>query len=466
MKLPQKQSLDQNIEDTTHKEKQLKALNNKIDDYVSGFTVHGLTRVLTAPRKESVFWFMALATSLLISISVVHGLAKKYSRFEVYTEIRSIVTDKNRFPSVSFCEFNMLVNSYFAYCGKPFSSRPKGNERNKICHLDQIPEPRDIHNDSPDTWSNGLFNIKVCQKWGLGKCHVGNLVKSRKRLNHSCFTWNFKGDFYDMYSHVSIIFEYKKPTWMKQRPTVIAIPHDSDITEIDLTTSITLNPRRKNQLTMGLTRVNRKEHPYPSKCINGGREKDLLPGIYSRRTCTETQIYKKVYEACGDTTDYMRPYMRQAYQQDNGALTPGKFINATHSNYTAVSKCIKRMIDQMDNNQLRGGCPFPCKELEIATFATHAEMDEGYESLMDINVTKYYYQVELQLQNVDSYKIMEEKELYTWDQMACEIGGFLGLVMGASMLSMIEIIACSWFYTIKRAKFGNKDKVLLNKNED
>ena len=207
---------------------------------------------------------------------------------------------------------------------------------------------------------------------------------------------------------------------------------------------------------MGLTRVNRKEHPYPSKCINGGREKDLLPGIYSRRTCTETQIYKKVYEACGDTTDYMRPYMRQAYQQDNGALTPGKFINATHSNYTAVSKCIKRMIDQMDNNQLRGGCPFPCKELEIATFATHAEMDEGYESLMDINVTKYYYQVELQLQNVDSYKIMEEKELYTWDQMACEIGGFLGLVMGASMLSMIEIIACSWFYTVKRVKFGNK----------
>ena len=87
MKLPQKQSLDQDIEDTTHKEKQLKALNNKIHDYVSGFTVHGLTRVLTAPRKESVFWFMALATSLLISISVVHGLAKKYSRYEVLSLI-------------------------------------------------------------------------------------------------------------------------------------------------------------------------------------------------------------------------------------------------------------------------------------------------------------------------------------------------------------------------------------------
>ena len=35
---------------------------------------------------------------------------------------------------------------------------------------------------------------------------------------------------------------------------------------------------------------------------------------------------------------------------------------------------------------------------------------------------------------------MEEKELYTWDQMACEIGGFIGLVIGMSILSLIEII--------------------------
>ena len=461
-KIPNKQNNGDDAEDTTHKEKRLKALNEKINDYVSGFTVHGLTRVLTAPRKESVFWFIALATGLLISIFVVNGLAKKYTRYEVYTEIRSIVTDKNRFPSVSFCEFNMLLDGYFAYCGKPFSSNQKGGDEKKICHLEQIPEPKDVYNDSPDTWSNGLFNINACIQWGLGKSNVSKLVQSRKRLNHSCFTWNYEGDFYDMYSHVSLLFEFKKPVWMKRRPSVIAIPHDSHITEIDLTTSINLNPRRKNQLTMGLTKIHRKEHPYPSKCINGGRGKDLLPGIYSRRTCAETQFYKKIYETCGDTTDYMRPYMRQAYQHENaGSAVTRKYNNQTHTNYTAVSKCISNMISKMDNNQLRGSCPFPCNELEIATFATHAEMDEDFETIVSSNDTKYYYQVELQLLNVDSYKIMEEKELYTWDQMACEIGGFLGLVMGASMLSMIEIIACSWFYAVKRAKFGKKHETHL-----
>ena len=462
------------LEDTTLKEKRLKVLNEKIEDYVAGFTVHGLTRVLTAPRKESAFWFVSLVTGLLISIIVIHGLARKYTRYEVYTEIRSIVTDKNKFPGVTFCEFNLLTNSFFAYCGKPFSSKAKVNEKDKICRLDQIPEPRDFHNDSPDNWSNGRFNIKVCYQWGLGSiCNISKLVKSRKRLNHSCFTWNYEGEFYDMYSHVSLFFEFEKPAWMTRRPSVIAIPHNPKITEIDLTNSIELDEFRKNQLTIGMTRVHRKEHPYPSKCINGGREKDLLPGIYARRTCIETQVYKKVYETCGDTTDYMRPYMREVYQhQDNKAAAgAGKFNrNSTHSNYTAVSNCLKTMIKRLDSNKLEVNCPFPCNELEISSFATHSRINEDYESLVDVeshnNGTKHYYQVELQLQNVDSYKIMEEKELYTWDQMACEIGGFLGLVMGASMLSMIEIIACSWFYTIKRAKFGNKDKVLLNKNED
>ena len=45
----------------------------------------------------------------------------------------------------------------------------------------------------------------------------------------------------------------------------------------------------------------------------------------------------------------------------------------------------------------------------------------------------------VQLQRVDTYKIMEEKELYTWDQMACEVGGFIGLIMGMSIISLVEI---------------------------
>ncbi|XP_066928000.1 acid-sensing ion channel 5-like [Clytia hemisphaerica] len=424
------------------KVKRVRELNEKIRGYIDGFTVHGLTRVLTAPRKESAFWFITLASALLMAVIVVQGLMSKYYRHEVYTEIRSIVTDKNRFPSISFCEFNLLKRSYFAYCGGHIKAA-----NNVTCNLDDIPVPQDVNHTGQDYWSNGMFEIRECITWGHGKCVISELVQSKKDLNHSCFTWNYEGTFHDMYSHVTLIIEFKKPSWMTNRPHIIAVPHDSKIKEIDMTMAIDLNKQKKNQLTMGLTQVQRKEAPFPSKCINGGRDIDLLPGIYARRTCAETQIHTNIFKKCGDTTDYMRPYIQNAVSPNRTRFT----------NMTEVTNCIYAMSENLKATSYSTGCPFPCRELEIATFTHHAECDEDTERYISKD-NDFYYQVELQLQNVDSYKIMEEKEMYPWDQMACEIGGFLGLVMGASMLSMIEIIACTWFYGIKRGKYGGKNE--------
>ena len=49
------------------------------------------------------------------------------------------------------------------------------------------------------------------------------------------------------------------------------------------------------------------------------------------------------------------------------------------------------------------------------------------------------FRVSIQYQNPDSYKIIEEKQLYGWDQILGEIGGLVGLMLGASMISLVEI---------------------------
>jgi len=432
------------------KEKQVEELNDKISGYIQGFTVHGLTRVMTAPRKEAFFWFVALSCGLLMSVLVVHGLVYKYLKYEVYTEIRSIVTDKNHFPSITFCDFNLLTRSYFSFCGIPVYMARRANE-SQICNLTALTEPPDIyHKPNSGSWSNGLFNISACYKWDGGKCNLTQLVRSRKELNHACFTWNYEGNFYDTYSHVTLLFEYKKPAWAKyRRPHIIAVPHDPKILEIDLTKSIDLATRKKNNLNIALTHVRRKADPHPSQCINGGRELDVLPGVYARRTCAETKTYEQIYNKCGDVTDYMRPHILSSLKR------LGKPVN--HKNITNLKK-MATCISKMKDNQMKvldKKCPFPCNEMELATFTNYVECDEIFEGFL--NTTKDSFQIELQLQNVDSYKVMEEKELYPWDQMACEIGGFLGLVMGASMLSMIEIFACTWFYGVRRALSRNTE---------
>ena len=90
-------------------------------------------------------------------------------------------------------------------------------------------------------------------------------------------------------------------------------------------------------------------------------------------------------------------------------------------------------------------CQFPCEDLDLGAVSNYHQRG-GYRK--EKNRSNPVYRLSVQLQRVDTYKIIEEKELYSWDQMACEIGGFIGLIIGSSVISVVEIVACLvlWFF--------------------
>ena len=53
----------------------------------------------------------------------------------------------------------------------------------------------------------------------------------------------------------------------------------------------------------------------------------------------------------------------------------------------------------------------------------------------------YSFGVNVQFQNQEFYHLIEEKKLYSWEQMLAEIGGIAGLLIGMSALSLIEILS-------------------------
>ena len=81
-------------------------------------------------------------------------------------------------------------------------------------------------------------------------------------------------------------------------------------------------------------------------------------------------------------------------------------------------------------------CPFPCQELELQAIATFSERTP---LMKKMDGKEEVFRVSIQYQNPDSYKIIEEKQLYGWDQILGEIGGLVGLMLGASMISLVEI---------------------------
>ena len=129
-------------------------ITKKINDYVESFTVHGLTRVCRGNKLESVFWCLMLFGGILLSIIIISGLVSKYLNYGIYTEIRMEVTDRNYFPSITFCERNLLLYSYFVYCGVPLTMV------NNKTSCDNISYFKETEFKSKHFWSNGKFNVR------------------------------------------------------------------------------------------------------------------------------------------------------------------------------------------------------------------------------------------------------------------------------------------------------------------
>ena len=60
--------------------------------------------------------------------------------------------------------------------------------------------------------------------------------------------------------------------------------------------------------------------------------------------------------------------------------------------------------------------------------------------ISDDRDNQYHYHFTVQYQSIDTYTVMEEKPLYRWDQLACEIGGIISVLIGMSVISVIELI--------------------------
>ena len=107
---------------------------------------------------------------------------------------------------------------------------------NKRAHISQHEE----------YWSSGLFNFTQCAthtgKWSgkrHGKhCNSNSYLKPLQRFNNSCVTWNYRGDFFDAFSHVDLGFKITKPKHTNQHASIFAIIHDPEIKELEVTNKI------------------------------------------------------------------------------------------------------------------------------------------------------------------------------------------------------------------------------------
>ena len=427
--------------DSKYRKTKLEQSKKKQREYIESFTVHGLTRVLVGSRIESLIWLLILTGGITLSTFVIIQLVGKYLTYEVNSIIRHKATDKNTFPSLAICEKDLLLNAYFAFCGVPLS---EFNVNRNCSNIKPYVTNTTMGNEK--WWSNGIFNVTLCQSWDGHFCLNEKYFKSVTRHNNSCIVFNPNGTFSDIYSHVVIGFDIHRPSYVKKETQTVILPFDSRVHEIDVTASINIMPWKVYSVVLEKTFIERLPAPYASNCSED-KDKDIFPGKYTRRQCVESYTYLHIYQTCGAVYDYHRQFMDKVFLD--------KYKKK--QNTTEQIKC---MLNQANEKQIHfSECNFPCHEIDVST-VTHFYEDPSVKPNNKTKNDTYRYKIDLSYRLVDTYTQIEEAPRYTWDQVLSEIGGFLGLVIGASVISLFEILAC---ITIKLFSFFENMRLVRRK---
>ena len=104
------------------KQYRIRSINKGISRFINLFTALQHKQPQYGRDESTEPYHLSLVFSGAVCIvSVINGLIAKYQSHLTYTELKSKITDKNFFPSITFCEETLLWRSYFSYCGQHIS---------------------------------------------------------------------------------------------------------------------------------------------------------------------------------------------------------------------------------------------------------------------------------------------------------------------------------------------------------
>ena len=357
---------------------------------IEPFTPHAFSKIFTGEKRESLSWLIIAIIGFCISSVIIFRLISKYYRYEVITEVTWNVTSRNVFPSITFCDVDLMIGNYFAYCGIPHGQ--KYDNKSRTCtHKQKKKEHLKNVLNTTTKWSNGIFHVSKCYTWDGKICTTNQYFRSVGRLNHTCFTWNWNGDLFDMYGHAYIEFTIND-TSRSDRSFIFGEIHDPNVFEIGMSNSFRIEASKVFELRIRKTMIKRLPAPFPSKCVTS-MPHHIFPGRYTRRTCVDSVNYLEMLKECGDILDYHKLHI------------PKDILKKYKRNRT-ISEALKCMLSY-SSQQIREvtieKCPIACEEIDLYATTTFHELQKSKVG------SRVFYAIDVQYQDIDHYKIIEVK---------------------------------------------------------
>ena len=346
--------------------------------YMEGFTIHGLSKVFMGKLWEKVYWLFILMAVLGFVSYKIHGFHSKYKSHEFRTEIRMVDADDYVYPEIRICSDD-LYKHVSLWCYKNLSLY------RKPCFGEDI----------------------ILKEYQLGK-----YITPAKDYRETSSCIRIRSP--DLKK--SLIFSVKG---YKTRDTakLFKVYVGDKLEDIGV--------GRYSLRISDVKIINRLSPPFKSNC---GEGENVFPGPYTREKCIDTLALKHMLKKCDDVWDHWRVYVQPNYKKgwDVG--------NRNKSDENAI-RCIASLLEYYmsipKETFALSQCPLPCKELSFEwDIRMKGSLNERYGKASQLDV------------KFQSKRVTEITEIpsYTSDDFFSDVGSWLGLLVGMSFLSIVELV--------------------------
>ena len=446
--------------------KTLKMFVKETNNFASDATTHGFSHVSAGKYWYSkLFWSMIFLGFFSLLWYNLYYIIKSYRSYSIYTTIEKKSVSPMKFPAVTVCSTGIIQNSetpvpskemerYNALGGDDLSLMANMDMRlrNLLLSLKDFDDLNHLKNATPQ--GETMFINKYIASCLFGLHEVCRYRKDFKIVPVSpyegnCFIFNHDGRFKQQsegsYYGLSLMLYVNQSnmvpfTSFDEGAGVTIVLHDQNEFPFPLDHGILLEPGTNTRISLKKSVTKRVESPYPSECSNGEDSTLLFPGKYTISNCRRSCVAENTWKTCNAIDIFQAKYLG---------------LEEKRLNMTQLG-CIFHFVRKVSKEVWsRCTCPVACTETRFSPTLSST----AWPSLADLPFYKRIFEAALDLpagisdeyvhQNFLKvniyyddlgYEVIQEKKEWTHQKLISDIGGQMGIWIGASIFSLAEII--------------------------
>ena len=371
--------------------------------YMEGFTIHGLSKVFMGKLWEKIYWFLILIGVFGFVAFKIHGFYARYQSNDFRTEIRMVDIDIHKFPELKIC----INRDYIGpeNCYKNVSENGLPCERK---YFEIIADIAGVFTEL-NTTKDYLSPVSCVRYTPLEYENIG--LGGLPVFASDIYEENITSTGFSMYIENGLSFGEVTSFTRK--------PHEFGAYRLEV---------------MDIKNISRLHHPFQANCTNG-EGLNVFSGPYTRKKCFHTLFsFNDMLKRCGDVPDHWKQYVKPGHEKGWSTDAEERFGNRTDEN---IRRCISAMYPKKHSDVLIDfkTCPLPCTEVIFDSMITVVPLSDSEKSMHAEGGISVFY--------IDGLKrATEVTEIpdYTSDDFFSDVGSWLGLLMGMSFLSLVELV--------------------------